>query len=159
MAWYCVYTAATGEAVSFTSIEPDDALPAGLSWAEISHQPGYGEAWDAGSLSIVTYTPVPADPAGALYELPGWRWWYAIGTYLLPASAPGDRSAQPADATAQAYIRANAQQADVQAAVVYAASRKDALAAALTAAGVDPATSDAYTEAVTALAFLGACLL
>lgn len=158
MAWYAVYVTATGDAVSFTSTEPD-TLPAGLAYVAVDHQPDAGETWDPATRSIITYTPVPADPAGGLYELPTWRWWYAIGSFLLPASAPGNRSAKPTDAAAKAYIRANANQGDVQAAVLYAASRRDALGAALTAAGVTPSSSEAYTEADAALAFLGACLV
>lgn len=161
MAWYCVYQTTTGASVSFTSDVPTD-LPVGLNFVAIADQPVVGQSWDAASLSVVDYDPVPANPTGALYEEPApggrWLWTYAIGTFRLPASANGARSAQPADAIAQAYIRANASPSDVSAAIGWAAARRDSLGLALTAAGADPATNATYQAASAVLAFLGGCL-
>lgn len=160
MSWYAVYAPATGLAVSFTSQEPSD-LPAGLAYVVIDDQPGKGQAWDAASLAVVTYTPVPSDPSGALYELPidgAWRWAYAVGPYRFAAKAVGIRSAQPTDVAAQAYIRANASVDDIAAAIDWATARRDSLSAALTAAGQTPAQNATYQAADAVIAFLGGCL-
>lgn len=160
MSWYCVYDATTSSAVSFTTSEPG-ALQSGLSYVAVSAQPDDERAWDAASLSVVTYEPAPADPAGALYEMPtngAWRWTYAVGPHRLPAKATGVRSTQPTDAAAQGYIRANVPTADVVAAITWATGRRDSIATALAAAGIDPASNGAYTDAQAVLAFLGNCL-
>lgn len=157
MPWYCVYRTADNAAVSFTSTEPD-TLPDGLAYVEIACQPEIGQAWDPASKRVVEYTPAPADPTGAFYEVPAWQWVYAVGPYRLEASAVGARSLVPTTSAAQAHIRANVSVDDLTAAISWATARRDSIATALTAAGVDPATNQTYQAAQAVLAFLGGCL-